>query len=149
MESDVDECNELFIVDVRKYQLDEGTPWYERAFFRAVYLPFVRFAHRYFHIPAQGTKHPDGSFSWVENIGIATSEAAAQEMCKGEFYKYTALPIDSGLPKESVHYKGHVYPNSIMPDRYRRRTFRYTPQPTEHLALLHESVTKLGKALGK
>ena len=146
--ADVEEPAELFYVGVRKYGLDANTPWWERVFFRVVYLPFVRLSFRWLHIPAQGTLHEDGSFSWVEHIGIAADMKTAQEMCKGEFYVVHALPLNSGLPEDSLQYKGHVYPKSVVPDRYRRRTFPLTAQPLAHLAVLQQSVTKLRKVVG-
>src|SRR5688572_27996081 len=115
---------DLFYVGVRKYGLDKGTPWRERLFFRAIYLPFVRCSFKWLHIPAQGTYHPDGSFSWVENIGVATSEDIAREMCKGKFYDIRPIPLNGSLPKESIQYKGDIYPRAMSPGRYRRKAFR-------------------------
>lgn len=129
---------DLFYVGVRKYGLDEGTPWWERWFFRAVYLPFVRLSFKWLHIPAQGTYHPDGSFSWVENIGVATSEQMAREMCKGEFYDVRPIPLNGCLPEESIQYKKPVYPKAKSPMRYARRAFRLEAVRRKDVAMLQE-----------
>ena len=120
---------ELFHVTVRKYGIDADSPWWRRMFFRMVYLPFVRFAFRRFSIPAPERILKNGDFEWVEGIGIATDQEIAMEMCKGEFYRVAALPVNCALPERSFTYKGHVYPKSIVPDRYRRRTFPFALHP--------------------
>jgi hypothetical protein len=132
MESDVDE---LYLVTVRKYGLDANSPWWRRWYFRAVYLPFVRFSFKRMGIPACGSVDADGRFSWLEYITIATDEEAARARCDGEFYDFRKLPVNSSLPRESIQYKGHIYPHSTMPDRYRRRTF---PTVTSHAETIAE-----------
>lgn len=144
LNSDVEE---LFYVGVRKYGLDESSPWWERWFFRLVYLPFVRFAFKWMHIPACSDLHPDGSVSWVEHIGIATDEQSAREMCKGEFYVVHSLPVNGSLPKESLQYKGHVYPGSKTPARYIRRVFRLTAVRNKEVAMLQEVNQRADKLL--
>ena len=143
------DVDDLYVVTVRKYGLDRGSPWWQRWFFRWLYLPFVRRSHAWFKIPAQGTRHADGSLSWVEMIGIATDREVAEAMCQGEFYCVTRLPVNCGLPYESVHYRGHSYPKAVAPDRYKRRAFNYSPQPTEHLALLAESISELKQTINR
>lgn len=146
-QSEVTGVEELFYVGVRKYGLDASTPWWERWFFRGLYLPFVRLSFKYLHIPAQGSFYSDGSFSWVEHIGVATDEQSAREMCKGEFYVVHKLPVNGELPKESLQYKGHVYPKAMSPGRYRRRVFRFTAVRRKEVAMLQEVNQRAEKLL--
>ena len=118
-----EEAVDVFHVAVRKYGIDADSPWWRKAFFRGVYLPFVRFAFNRFGIPAPAAILADGRFEWLEGIGVASDEASARAMCKGEFYRVARLPFNCALGEKSVQYKGHVYPKSVVPDRYRRRTF--------------------------
>jgi hypothetical protein len=130
--------SDLFYVGVRKYGLDKDTPWWERWFFRAIYLPFVRFAFKRLHIPAQGTYHEDGSFSWVENIGVATDEQAARDMCEGEFYEVRPIPLNGALPKESIQYKEPSYPRAKSPGKYARRAFRLEAVRRKDVEMIRE-----------
>lgn len=132
------DVEEMFYVGLRKYGLDASAPWWERWFFRAVYLPFVRLSFKWLHIPAQGTLNADGSTSWVEHIGIATDIDSAREMCKGEFYAIQPLPVNGSLPEKSVQYKGHIYPRAMTPGRYRRRVFRLTAVRSKEVAMLQD-----------
>lgn len=132
------EQTDLFYVGVRKYGLDACSPWWEKLFFRAVYLPFVCFSFKWLHIPAQGTYHKDGSFSWVENIGVATSEEIAREMCQGEFYEVRPIPLNGCLPEESIQYKSPVYPRAKSPGKYARRAFRLEAVRRKDVAMLQE-----------
>lgn len=147
-EMEIEPADEMFYVGVRKYGLDATTPRWKQTFFRRVYLPFVRFCFKRLSIPAQGEIHADGSFSWVEHIGIATDRKTAEEMCKGEFYVIHTLPVNSPLPQESLQYKGQVYPKAVKPNRYNRRTFPLTAQPCDHLIALHQEIGKLRKVAG-
>lgn len=123
-DADVDR---LALVGVRKYVLDRGTPWWQAAYFRAVYLPFARLSHMFFNMPALGEVEVDKNgkrrYSWVEPTCIATDTEIAKAACRDEFYFITWLPVNSSLPRESVQYRAHVYPKSDKPLRHAVRTF--------------------------
>lgn len=141
------ETEDVFLVDVRKYGLDESSPRWRRVFFENIYLPFLRFCFKWLKIPAQGTIHPDGSFSWVENIGVATEMETACAMCKGEFYRVSRLPLNDELPLESVQYKGHIYPKLAHPNRYNQRVFPLTVVKRADVDLIQKVNAKLDKLL--
>ena len=119
-------------------------------------LPFVRFAFNRMHIPAHGAIDRDGRFSWVETVIVTFDKELADTASQDEFYCVRRYPINSGLPEESVQYKGHKYPNSVMPDRYRRIDHSLTVKPTREIeaerkamAGLYQKVEGLGAKIRK
>lgn len=149
-EYQINEPELLAHVAVRKNGLDASTPWWQQAYFRFVWRPFLRFSFHVFRIPAPHKMNADGSFEFLEGIGIATDEEIAEAMCKDEFYRVAWLPVNTGLPRESLQqHKGHRYPRSTMPDRYRRRTFPLTVAPVAGLAELGREIDKLSKAVAE
>ena len=155
-----DEEQEVFIGELRKYGVDKTTPWWERWFFRLIFLPFVRFAFKRMHIPAHGSVDTDGPpqcpdcalpleghrFSWVETIIVTTDKHLADSASKDEFYCVRPYQRDDQLPEESLQHRGHVYPASIMPDRYRRRSYPITSIPVVYerqIAQLVERVDQM------
>jgi hypothetical protein len=115
--------DDLIMVDVIKYGLDEGSEWWRVLYFRWLFLPILRFSFKWFRIPMPDARDADGRVSWREGIGIATDEATAKAMCKDEFYRWTPLPVNSALPRESMQYKEQVYPRSTKQDRYLKPAF--------------------------
>lgn len=117
---------EVILVSQRKYNLDENRPWWEKLYFRFVWMPVVRFGFKWMHIAGPAAMRPDGTIELIEQQGVYTDPLCAKSAMKNEFYCMKPLPLDTPLPETSFQYKGHRYPLSIMPDRYRRRTFPHT-----------------------
>ena len=107
-------------------------PWWERLFFWGIFLPVVRFSFKRMHIGAPGAMDAQGNITIFEEQGIYTEREFAESTCENEFWQVKPIPLDVGLPKESVQYKSHKYPKSVMPDRYRHRTFP-APVPLNQL----------------
>lgn len=110
--------DKLLHVAVRKNGLDKTSPWWQQMYFRLVWLPFMRFSCKVFKIPAPEKMNADGSFTFIEGIGIATDEIYAEAMCKDEFYRVKPLPVNTALPRESVQWGSDTWPKSDKPDRY-------------------------------
>lgn len=116
---------DAYLVSQRKYNLDPGRPWWERLYFKCVFLPVVRFGFKHMHVPAPSAMQPDGRIEIIEQAKLCLEEEAAERYCKarGEFWSWKPIPVDVDLPDGSVQYKAQRAPGSILPDRYRRRSF--------------------------
>jgi hypothetical protein len=138
---------DVYLVSQRKYNLDPSRPWRERVFFRYLFLPFVRFAFTHMHVPAIGAVEPDGTVVIIEQQRICTDRQAAEALCrsKDEFWSWKPLPLDVTLPDASVQHKGHRNPLSIVPDRYRRRTFPVATAPTHQMAQVKRNLERIIK----
>lgn len=139
------ELTEIYLVSQRKYNLDPSCPWWQKAWFRYVFMPFVRFSFRRMKCAAPAALEPDGRIALIEEQGVYTDRQAAEAACQGEFWQVKPLPVDSPLPCETIQYKGHRYPQSVMPDRYRRRTFPLTAIPLFQLKRLQTYLDDINK----
>lgn len=139
--------DEAYLVSQRKYNLDPSRPWWQRAFFRCVFLPFVRFSFKYMKIPAAGAIEPDGRIVIIEQQGIYFHEGAAEEVCarENEFWQWKPILLNTEIPAESVQYQGARAPLSIMPDRYRRRSYPATTARISQLLELKETIQNISK----
>jgi hypothetical protein len=118
------ERDEVFLVSQRKYNLDPSRPWWEKVFFNRVWLPLNRFAFKRMGIGGPAGADRNGDVFLIEEQGVYTDEELAKQSCEGPYWSVKPLPVDSPLPAESFQYKGHKYPQSVMPDRFRRRVDR-------------------------
>lgn len=141
------ETVQVFVGDLRKYGLDEDTALWKRLFFKAVYLPFVRFSFKYVHIPAMGSIDCDGQMSWVETIIVTTDEDRANRASKDEFYCVRRYQMDKQIPEASLQCMGHHYPNSIIPDRYRRRVFPLTTKSMAEVIAEQKAIDTVSKRI--
>lgn len=139
---EIPEQEEVTLVSQRKYNLDEDRPWWEKAYFRLIYLPVVRFGFKRMHIACPAAMKPDGTIELVEQQGVYTDPERAKAALKNEYYGTKQLPLDTPLPEKSSQYKGHKYPLSIMPDRYRRRTYPLVAQSQRQLNDIQKGVTE-------
>jgi len=144
-ECHVEHSERLYHVAVRKNGLDADSPWWQRWYFRFIWRPFLRFSFKAFQIPAPHKMNADGSFTFLEGVGIATNLECADAMCKDECYRVAALPVNVGLPRESIQYEPHTYPRSRIPDRYKRRAFTYAATPTHQMADLKRTLENISK----
>lgn len=125
----------LLHVAVRKNGLDDDAPWWQRWYERVVFQRFLRFSAKYFHVPAPYKREPDGSYTFLEHIGIATDPAYAASMVEpGANYRLKTLPLNGALPVESVDWEPDIWPNSDNPNRYANiNVARMKAVPCEHL----------------
>lgn len=139
------ELEEVQLVSQRKYGLDKSSPWWRKAFFRAIYLPFNRFSFKYVGIPALDTVDAKGEFCWHEATSAYTDPEVAASKCKGEFWRVCPLPLDADVPEETYQYSGRSYPRSSRPNRYAKLSFDLTA--TANVAALRGEIGKLKKVL--
>ena len=141
---------EVWPVKARKYGVDERSPWWQRYYFKLIYLPFLRFSFKYVKIPAMKEVTIDGkkvTFSWWEDQGVFESKEQAEAACLGPRWSYKKLPFNRLLAKESAKYDGgDIYPRADKPDRFVRPSFEVmTPRTLSDE--INKSVKKLSRIL--
>ncbi len=144
---EIPDVEEVKLVSQRKYNLDESRPWWEKVYFRLVWLPVVRFGFKRMHIAAPAAMKPDGTIELIEQQGVYLDEAVADAACENEFWSVKPLPFNVELDKKSFQHKGHRYPLSVMPDRYRRRTHPLTTVPVKAIELAQQANKELDSLL--
>ncbi len=145
---EIPEQDEVSLVSQRKYKPDPSRPWWERLFFQWIWLPFNRFSIKVMNIGALAGVDAEGNLFMLEEEGVYLDDEVAQKNCKGEFWCVKKIPLNMSFPGETVQYKGHVYPRSIMPDRYRRRTYPIAPAPVCQLAQIKKRFETISKTAG-
>jgi hypothetical protein len=143
----IPETEEVTLVSQRKYNLDKECPWWEKLYFRLVFLPVVRFGFRWMHIAAPAAMRPDGTIELIEQMGVYSDPLRAASAVKNQYYCTKPLPFDVELDERSFQYKGHRYPLSVMPDRYRRRTHPLTVVTNEAVELANRANKELDTLL--
>lgn len=121
------EIKKVYHVTQRKYGIDDSSPWWQRWFFRGLYLPFVRFSFKRVGIPAMDEVEITGEtvrFNWYELQGIYSDKDRADQSCRGEFWCVRPAPLDLPMPDETAQFDGHYYPKAGQPDRYGKPSFR-------------------------
>lgn len=146
---EVPQTDEIYLVSQRKYNLDPSRPWWQKAYFRYIFLTFVRLSFRYAGIAAAGAIESDGTVVIIEQQKVCTTKADAEALCRSqnEFWSWKPLPVDTELPTQSVQYKGHHNPLSVIPDRYRRRTFPVTVAPEHQMREVKRNLEQTIKSL--
>lgn len=146
----------IYHVSQRKYNIDKRCPWWQKWFFRYVYLPFNRFAFRYMQIPAMDEVEIHGkkmTFCWYEDEGVFDDEHAAENACLGEFWRVKPLFKNRVYPTETAQHIGHRYPRAKKPDRYLKPTFalitKDRKQDQREQKTLSESLAQLNQVLDR
>lgn len=155
---------DVYSVFAWKDNLDSFYHWWQKAYFRFLFLPILRFSFRYFKIPSikqvtvkvtedsHGTKHTETTFAWFENQGIFEDESQAVTACIGPRYGYKRLPLNRSLPPDTLQYSGDVFPLAKKPNRAAKPVMELVATPRRKLersaAELKNELTKLNKALG-
>lgn len=86
----------VFRVFQWKYRVDLSEPWWRRAYFRWVWLPFARFSYLRVRVVPFERLEPDGSVSWKEDQGYFTEEwRAAQVAARYPYGGYNEVAVDA------------------------------------------------------
>lgn len=147
---EIPEVEELALVSQRKYNLDEGRPWWETLYFRFVWLPVVRFGFNKMHIAGPAAYEPCGECAGcaqkvaclrpvivlIEQKALYSEPRDAERLCaqNNAFWSWKPLPLDAELPDQSTQYKGHRLPGALLPDRYRRPSFPLIAKPLSEIS---------------
>lgn len=159
---------DVYPVSAWKRGIDQGSPWWKQWYFDWVYMPFVRFSFKYFHVPAPKQAEvearvetlPDGvittitttTFSWFEDQGIFDSPERAEAACLEPSWGYKPMPLNRLLPRESVKYGGKIYPRADKPLRHAYPNYELVPIPRRLLTKIsteiREEVQRTNRVLG-
>lgn len=116
-EREVEQLRDVWKVCQWKHDVDTSQPWWRRAFFHYVFLPFLNLSFR-LGIPAvkevvvESDEHGNvrRRFQWYEDQGIFDSPEAAEAGCLGERWGYCKLPFGRLMPPDSAQYSGTIFP---------------------------------------
>ena len=88
--------SKLFRAFQWKYKPDSSKPWWKRAYFHWIYLPFARFSYFRMDVVPFERLEPDGSLSWKEDEGYFWDEwRAVQEAAKYPFGGYNEVAVEA------------------------------------------------------
>lgn len=133
-----------------KWELDQGTPWYRRLYFKFFYW-FIHFSWNVMKIPCPKGMQIDGdkqTIFWFENGGFFSSEDQAELACTGKYHGYKDVPLDRQFPPESAQYSSLVFPRQKNPRQHRRRpNFSIVATPREEITNLEKQIAELERQI--
>jgi hypothetical protein len=119
----------IWKVSVWKDEIDPSSPWWQRAYFKYVYLLFQDFS---FWLGIPKTKEvvvesdKDGNvkrtYLWFEDIGSFDTEEQADAACLTERYGYKEQPHGLSAPFDSAQFKGTFFPRKKRPRKWAKPT---------------------------
>lgn len=147
----------IWMVAQWKWELDSGTAWYRKLYFKLIFRPFLHFSWRIMKIPCpKATEIQDGkeTYPWFENKGFFSSEDAANLACVGKWDGYKDVPLDRNFPAESAQYSSLVFPRQTNPRQHRRTpTFslilKHRKQEERQTKQLNEYLAELNRVLDR
>jgi hypothetical protein len=117
---------DVFKVSEWKWNVDAGSPWWRRLFFKYVFLPFINFSFGTMKVPTpkEVTVESDEkgniqrTFVWFEDIAILPDEDMADRACLNEHTGYKRMTYGRVAPSESAQRYGTVFPRKKNPRRF-------------------------------
>lgn len=121
---------DVYLVIQWKTELDSDAPRWQQWFFKYIYIPFQRFAFKWFKIPRSKQvmveADKDGrtytTFSWFENGGAYPTAEQAEAACMEPGDGYKPIPWGRCAPRDSAEYGRVVFPRSNKPARWAKPT---------------------------
>lgn len=111
------EPKEVFKVAQWKWNIDEGSPWWRRFFFKRIFLPFLSFSFQLgvptpkeVIVEADENGRVRKTFRWWEDEGIFEHPEQADAGCLEEHWGYTNLPYGRLMPPGSGQYGVTIFP---------------------------------------
>lgn len=135
---------EIYLVSLRKYNIDPQRPLWQKLFFRCVYLPVVRFAYNHADISMPSARGADGRIELIEQQGVYFDEKVAAEQCKDGNYAVKKLPLHHEMPTESFK-SGEKYPRAVVPNRFNQTPPKAVLVLPRDLARLTQAVDEVVK----
>lgn len=119
------ELKDVYKVSQWKWNIDEGSPWWKRFYFKHIFLRFLLFSLQ-LGIPAPKEVLVESDeqgrvtrlFRWYEDEGIFDEEDKADAGCLGEHWGYTRLPYGRLMPSDSAQYSGTIFPRKKHPGKF-------------------------------
>lgn len=134
----------IYMVAQWKDELDPVAPWWQRWFYRFVYVPFNEIALRVFKIPRATEVLIEGqrvSFRWWEVEGFFASEDEADVGCLSERWSYKDYPFGRLMTPESGQYgRGPIFPRAKNPRKRERPILDHSIVPRRELHRLRDKV---------
>lgn len=121
----VEPCD-VFKVSEWKWNVDKGSPWWRRAYFRHIFLRFLNFSFGFMKVPtpkgAKVTADEKGrvttTYFWFEDVAILDDEDKADAACLNEHTGYKRMRFGQIAPSESAQYSGTVFPRKKDPKKW-------------------------------
>lgn len=115
----------IWKVSVWKDDIDPASPWWRRAYFKYVYLPFIDLSFR-LGIPktkeviveSDDQGRVRRTYQWFEDVGSFDTEEQADAACLTERYGYKEQPHGQLGPYESAQFKGTTFPRKKNPRKW-------------------------------
>lgn len=112
-------------VSVWKDDIDPSAPWWQRFYFKQIYLRFLDLSFK-LGIPktkeviVESDEHGNvkRTFQWFEDIASFDTEEQADAACLTERYGYMEIPHGRSAPFESAQLKGTVFPRKKNPRKW-------------------------------
>lgn len=134
----------IYMVAQWKDELDPVVPWWQRWYYRFIYVPFNEFSLRVFKIPRATEVLIEGkrvSFRWWEVEGFFGSEHEAEQGCLTERWYYKDYPFGRLMSVESGQYgRGPVFPRARNPRKREHPILDYSIVPRRQLQRLRKQV---------
>ena len=115
------QVNKVYRVFQWKYTVDSNSPWWRKAYFHLVWLPFARFSYLRMGMVPFERLQPDGSLSWKEDQGYFTEEwQAAQRASRYPYGGYNEVALNASESTASCKPRCQ-FPNSSAKGVYVKR----------------------------
>jgi hypothetical protein len=143
----------IYTVTQWKDELDSTYKWWQKAFYRFLYLPFNEFALRVVKIPRATevvVKSNEYSFRWWEVEGHFSSVHEADIACLTERYCYKDYPFGRQLPGISGQIgHGPVFPRAKDPRKRIQPIMDTTFLPRREVSWLRNEIARLNQVLDR
>ena len=111
----------IYMVSQWKSEIDKSEPWWRRAYYRFIYLPFQEFSLKVVKVPKPTEVEIDGkkvTFRIWEPQGFFGSEHEADIACLAERWCYKDYRYGRLMPDGSGQYgNGPVFPRTTNPTK--------------------------------
>jgi hypothetical protein len=143
----------VYTVTQWKDELDPRAPWWQKAFYRFIYLPFQEFSLKAVKIPRPTETIIEGgkiSFRIWEIQGHFASEHEADIACLTDRYCYKDYPFGRPYAPESGQIgKGPVFPRAKNPNKRIRPVLEMAIIPRRKITKLEGEVARLHQVLDR
>lgn len=143
----------IYTVTQWKNELDSTYKWWQKAFYRFIYLPFQEFSLKRIKIPRATEvviKGGEYSFRWWEVEGHFGSEHEADLACLTERYCYKDYPFGRPFPVLSGQVgNGPVFPRAKNPRKRLRPIMEMAIIPQKRVGILESEIARLHQTLDR
>lgn len=140
------ECFESF---QRKYDVDASAPWWKRAFFWYVYMPFARFAFFKMRIVPMDHVNEKGELGWLERQAVWSEEwQALRDAERYPFGGVERLAFNES-EQDCTCAPRSQFPNSKARQRYDREAHKTIPINESSLERLDRKIAETDQVVSR